>query len=201
MAAGMDDPILEYNILDAICDNDGQLTQRHISQRTGRSLASVNFALRLLAVKGFVKISGANPRNLRYHLTPRGLLQKTVLAYDFLRRQSALYEEARKGLLNKLQSLPAEGVRRAAVFGWTPFTEAAILYLISEGLQVVALYMDGDGGMPPFNRIPLRPIQKFQEDCEVLILMEPLVDPAGEKVTVRKITCFPGPIKDRQPAP
>lgn len=194
----MDDPILEYNILDAICGNDGQLTQRYISKKTGRSLASVNFALRLLAVKGFVKISGANPRNLRYHLTPRGLLQKTVLAYDFLKRQSALYEEARKDLLDKLRSLPGEGISRAAVFGWTPFTEAAILYLISEGIQVVALYMDGDEGMPPFNRIPLRPIQKFQEDCEMLVLMEPLSGVSGEKITVRKIACFPAPLRARQ---
>ena len=194
----MDDPVLEYNILDVLYGNDGQVTQRHISERTGRSLASVNFALRLLAVKGFVKISGANPRNLRYHLTPRGLLHKTVLAYDFLKRQSALYEEARKDLLGKLQTLAGGGVSRAAIFGWTPFTEAAILYLISEGIQVVALYMDGDGGMPPFNRIPLRPIQEFQEDCEVLVLMEPLSGVAADKVTVRKIACYPPPLKERQ---
>lgn len=195
----MDDPILEYNILDAICGNDGQLTQRHISKKTGRSLASVNFALRLLAVKGFVKISGANPRNLRYHLTPRGLLQKTVLAYDFLKRQSALYEEARKDLLDKLRSLPEEGVHRAAIFGWTPFTEAAILFLISEGIQVTALYVDGSGeGAGPFNRISLRRIQEFQEDCEVLVLLEPLSGVSGETITVRKLACFPAPLRARQ---
>ena len=71
----MDDSVLEYNILDTLDEHDGQVTQRHISARTGRSLAPVNFPLRLLAIKGFVKISGANPRNLRYHLTPRGLPQ------------------------------------------------------------------------------------------------------------------------------
>lgn len=188
----MDDPILEFNILDTIGEHEGQLTQRHISKKTGRSLASVNFALRMLAVKGFVKISGANPRNLHYHLTPLGLLQKTILAYDFLKRQSALYEDARKDLLDKLQGLPAEGVRRAAIFGWTPFTEAAILFLISEGIQVTALYVDGSGeGAGSFYRIPLRRIQEFKRDCEVLVLLEPLSGVAGEELAVRKIVCFP----------
>ena len=101
----MEDPILEYQVLDAVHVNEGHVTQRHISQRTGRSVASVNFALRLLAVKGYIKISGANPRNLRYHLTPTGILQKSILAYNFLKRQSALYEEVRKDVLEKLKGL------------------------------------------------------------------------------------------------
>ena len=48
----MEDPILEYQVLDAVHENEGHVTQRHISQKIGRSVASVNFALRLLAVKG-----------------------------------------------------------------------------------------------------------------------------------------------------
>ena len=99
----MDDPILEFSILDAVHENHGNVTQRHISQQLGRSVASVNFALRLLAVKGYIKITGANPRNLRYDLTPKGLLQKSILAYNFLKRQNALYVEVRKDLLGKLK--------------------------------------------------------------------------------------------------
>ena len=105
------DPVLEYRVLDAVDDNDGSLTQRDISQKIGCSAASVNFALRLLAVKGFIKISGANPRRLRYHLTPRGVVEKSVLAYNFLKQQSFLYDEARNGLLEKLEALREEGVR------------------------------------------------------------------------------------------
>lgn len=189
----MEDPVLEYNILDAVHDNDGSLTQRHISQKLGRSVASVNFALRLLAVKGYIKISGANPRNLRYHLTPRGLLQKSLLAYNFLKQQSALYEEVRKDLLEKLRGLAAEEVRSVSVYGRTPFTEAAILYLISEGIQVTSLYIDSGDGPGTWNRIPLRPIEEFQGDGEVLVLMEPLPPSCEGKITIKKLVCFPLP--------
>ena len=187
----MDDPILKYSILDAVHENHGNLTQRQISQKLGCSVASVNFALRLLAVKGYIKISGANPRKLSYHLTPKGILQKSVLAYDFLKRQSALYEEVRQGLLKKLASLVAEGVRKAAVYGCTPFTEVAILYLISEGIQVVGLYADRVEPGGRSHKIPFRAIADFQPDCEVLVLMDLLPSPWDEEITVRKLICFP----------
>lgn len=187
----MNDPVLEYNILEAVHENDGNVTQRHISRKLGRSLASVNFALRLLAVKGYIKISGANPRNLRYHLTPVGLLQKSVLAYNFLKRQSALFEEVRKDLLGKLQVLAAQKVRRVAVYGWTPFLEAAILYLISEGIQVVSWYMEDPAGIFPCNRIPLRALEEFQDDCDALVLLERLPGGWEERIGTKKVACFP----------
>ncbi len=188
----MEDPILEYQVLDAVHDNEGQVTQRHISQRTGRSVASVNFALRLLAVKGYIRISGANPRNLRYHLTPTGILQKSLIAYDFLKRQSALYEEVRKDVLGKLRRLAEEGVQKVAVYGRNPFTEGAMLYLVSEGIQVTAVYVDSlDGEGPFFNRIPLRPLSEFVCDCEVLVLVAPLPSEFEGKVSIRTIVCYP----------
>ncbi len=187
----MNDPVLEYNILEAVHENDGKVTQRHISRKLGRSVASVNFALRLLAVKGYIKISGANLRNLRYNLTPSGLLQKSVLAYDFLKRQSALYEEARKTLLGKLEALLTQEVLRVALYGWTPFTEAAILYLISEGIQVVALYVDDVSRVYPCNRIPLRSLEEFQADCDALVLLEQLPSDKEGMIAIKQVAGFP----------
>jgi hypothetical protein len=188
----MEDPILEYQVLDAVHENEGHVTQRHISQQTGRSVASVNFALRLLAVKGYIKISGANPRNLRYNLTPTGILQKSILAYNFVRRQSALYEEVRKNVLSMLKGLTEEGIRKLSVYGWTPFTEAAMLYLVSEGIQVTAVYVDAlDGKRPYFNRIPVRLISEFDDDCEALVLMGPLPAEFDERISTRRLICYP----------
>lgn len=187
----MEDPILEYQVLDAVHENGGQVTQRHISQRIGRSVASVNFALRLLVVKGYIKISGASPRKLHYHLTPMGILQKTVLAYNFLKRQSALYEEVRKDLLDKLKGLAGENVKSASVYGWTPFTEAAILYLVSQGIQVATIYSENPDCVPFCNRIPIMHIKDFEAECDVLVLLEPLSEEREKQISVRKLVCMP----------
>jgi len=192
----MEDPVLEYQLLEAVHKNDGSLTQRHISEKVGRSVASVNFALRLLAVKGYIKISGANPRNLKYHLTPRGVVQKSFLAYNFLKRQSALYDEARNGILHSLKELRTEGVESVALYGWTPFTESAMLFLISEGIRVTALYVRNHRSFDSLNRIPVKLIDSFEDDCEVLVLTEPLPADYDEKVTTRKLICFPASESD-----
>lgn len=189
----MEDPVFEFKILDTVHTNDGNLTQRDVAKRIGRSGASVNFALRLLAAKGYIKISGANPRKLRYHLTPTGVLQKTILAYNFLKRQSALYEEVRNGLLKKIKGLKGEGVEKAAVYGWTPFTETAILSLILEGIKVTAIYVRSMEGVGPWHRIPCRLVSEFEADCQVLLLMEPLAEELAEGISVRKLECHPVP--------
>ena len=187
----MEDPILQYQVLSAVDDSDGKVTQSGIAQKIGRSVQSVNFALRLLVVKGCIKISGANRRNLRYNLTPAGVLQKTHLAYDFLKRQSALYEEVRTHLIEKLKTLAADGIRSASVYGWTPFTETSVLYLTLEGIQVMAIYLDEPGRITQWNRIPFRLIGEFQNDCEALVLMEPLPEGYREKMDVRFVDCYP----------
>ena len=192
----MDDPILEFSILDAVHENHGNVTQRHISQQLGRSVASVNFALRLLAVKGYIKITGANPRNLRYDLTPKGLLQKSILAYNFLKRQNALYVEVRKDLLGKLKSLAADQIQKVAVYGWTPFTESVILYLISEGIEVTALYVNTLEWGSACNRIPFLLLKDFKQDCQILILMELLPGAFDEKLSVKKLICYPHPCQE-----
>jgi DNA-binding Lrp family transcriptional regulator len=192
----MEDPILEYRVLEAVHKNDGRLTQRHISEKVGRSVASVNFALRLLAVKGYIKISGANPRSFKYHLTRKGVVQKSWLAYNFLKRQSALYEEARNGVLHNLKELRSEGVKSAALYGWTPLTESAMLFLISEGIRVTALYVRDAGSFDSLNRIPVRLIDTFESDCEVLLLTEPLPVEYEKKITTRKLICFPASESD-----
>ena len=64
---------------------------------------------------------------------------------------------------HKLKELQAEGISRVALYGWTPFTESAMLYLISEGIGVTALYVEDPQGIEHVNRIPVKPISDFQD--------------------------------------
>lgn len=187
----MDDPVLEFHVLDAVHKGDGKITQRSISEILGRSVSSINFALRLLAAKGFIKITGSNPKRLKYHLTPSGIMQKSLLAYDFVKRQSALYDHVRIDLLKKLEALTNDGVKKVAIYGWTPLTETAILYLAYEGIQVTAIYTDRPAQLTRWNRIPFSLISNFDNKSEVLLLMETLPDGYKDVVKIRRLDCFP----------
>jgi hypothetical protein len=187
----LDDRILDFYVLDAVHESDGCVTQRAISERSSRSLCSVNFALRLLAAKGYIKILGTNPKRVHYHITPSGIVQKSILAYNFVKRQSALFEEVRRDFLGKLNGLRTEGVETASFYGWTPFTEPAILQIVFEGIQPKTIYLEKPEIEAQWNRIPFQHISEYQPDSDVLVLMEALPEDWDGKIETRKIICYP----------
>ncbi len=75
----------EYHVLNHLQENTNT-TQRKISKRTGLSLGAVNLLLKKMARKGLVKVEKLNARTTRYILTPRGMQEKSRLAYLYIRQ-------------------------------------------------------------------------------------------------------------------
>ena len=73
-----------------------ELTQRELSSHLGISLGKVNFLLKALIEKGHVKVRNFKNSNNKYgylyYLTPKGLEEKTLITYRFLRRKIKEYE-------------------------------------------------------------------------------------------------------------
>lgn len=76
------------------------LSQRDVARELGVSLGKVNFCIRALLDKGWIK--AANFKNSHnkaaylYLLTPRGIEQKTRLAVSFLQQKTREYESLRQ---------------------------------------------------------------------------------------------------------
>lgn len=73
------------------------ITQRELAIKTGVSLGSVHYCVKSLAQKGWVKAENfkKNPHKYTYLylLTPEGIIQKSKLAYDFLKRKKKEYDD------------------------------------------------------------------------------------------------------------
>jgi EPS-associated MarR family transcriptional regulator len=84
------------------------LTQRELAEQLGVSLGSVNYCLRALMEKGWVKmknfIHSKNKFGYVYVLTPTGIVKRTELTSKFLERKVAEYEV----LSNEIEILKAE---------------------------------------------------------------------------------------------
>jgi EPS-associated MarR family transcriptional regulator len=84
------------------------ITQRELGARLGISLGAVNYCLRALIDRGFVKAGNftrsSNKVCYAYFLTPTGISEKTALAGVFLRRKLVEYETLRL----ELESLKSE---------------------------------------------------------------------------------------------
>ena len=94
-----DCPDTHYRVLDLI-HNDPSITQRALAQRTGISLGAMNYCMKALISKGWVKAGNfvGNPDKTvyLYLLTPKGVMQKSKLAIDFLKRKKQEYDALKR---------------------------------------------------------------------------------------------------------
>lgn len=83
------------------------VSQREIANQLGVSLGGINYCLKALVERGYVKVFNFtnNPRKLSYVylLTPTGIAEKTALAGQFLKRKLVEYE-ALKAEIELLQA-------------------------------------------------------------------------------------------------
>ena len=92
----------KLNILRKINDSKN-LTQRSMAKDLGISLGKLNYCIRALKNKGYVKIKKFknnkdrfNPNsknNYFYILTPKGMMQKTRLTINFMNQRLKEYDE------------------------------------------------------------------------------------------------------------
>ncbi len=72
------------------------ITQRELAEKLGVSLSGLNYCLKALIDKGWVKIqnfsNNKNKLGYAYLLTPKGIVQKASLTSSFLQRKMQEYE-------------------------------------------------------------------------------------------------------------
>ncbi len=87
-------------------ESNPEYTQRELSKEMDVSLGKVNYCIKKLTEKGWIKLTNfkQNPNKVGYAylLTPRGIEEKTKLTFSFLKRKIKEYEIL-KDEINKLK--------------------------------------------------------------------------------------------------
>jgi len=98
--SGFMKPSIENTLILREISRNPHISQREIATRHRISLGKVNYAIKALIDKGFVKIhnfSGSkNKRHYMYWLTPAGMYAKAKLTAEFLRWKMSEYERLKK---------------------------------------------------------------------------------------------------------
>lgn len=85
-----------FRVLRMLQDNP-DMTQREIAEKLGISTSGLNYCLKALIDKGWVKVQNfsqsKNKFGYIYVLTPQGIVEKTLLAGRFLKRKMTEYKE------------------------------------------------------------------------------------------------------------
>lgn len=87
--------------------NQPKSTQRDLARGLNLSLGKVNYCMKALKEKGYIKINNfkKNPDKISYVyiLTPKGINEKTKLTVNFMKRKMIEYEDLKKELANDVK--------------------------------------------------------------------------------------------------
>ena len=91
-----------------ILQENPDLTQRELAEKLGMSVGGLNYCLKTLIDKGWVKMhnfsQSKNKLGYVYILTPTGLVEKAALTSRFLKRKMREHD----ALKNEIEALKAE---------------------------------------------------------------------------------------------
>lgn len=99
-------------------ENDPNITQASLATHLGVAVGTVNWHIKRMIAKGYVKVKRAERRKLRYIITPEGISFRARLTVDFIEQSFLIYRNIRKHvreLLTEVKQLGYDNVRIESV--------------------------------------------------------------------------------------
>ncbi len=128
--------IRELALLETI-ERDPDVTQASIATQLDVAVGTVNWHLKRLIEKGYVKIKRANRKKLRYIITPEGIALRALLTVDYVEQQFLLYRNTRQHVKEHIERVRQAGFDRLSVRGEGDVADICRLTCMEQGMAVV----------------------------------------------------------------
>jgi DNA-binding MarR family transcriptional regulator len=119
-------------------ERDPDITQVSLASHLGVAVGTVNWHLKRLIAKGYVKIKRAERKKLRYIITPEGIALRTRLTMDYIEQQFLLYRNTRKRVIEHLNTIQQAGYNHVRLVGDGEIVEICKLSCLERGISLVA---------------------------------------------------------------
>lgn len=117
-------------------EQDPDATQAILAAQLGVAIGTINWHLKRLIEKGYVKARRVERRKLRYLITPEGLALRARLTLDFIENSFRLYRLVRERSLHALQQVEAAGYANIFIEGEGDVAEICRLTCLERGIQL-----------------------------------------------------------------
>jgi DNA-binding MarR family transcriptional regulator len=131
----------EYELLNAI-SQDSLVTQAGLSALLGIAVGSVNWYIKRLVQRGWVKVSHLDRTRLKYDLTSEGMAVFTQRALSYARDSLKVYGNFRDKSKVLVVELKRRGVKQVCLDGNDEVMDILRLTCIEAGLHVSASPVD-----------------------------------------------------------
>lgn len=130
----------EVALLEGI-ESDPDITQASLATQLGVAVGTVNWHLKRLISKGYVKVKRLQRRKLRYIITPAGLAYRARLTVHYIETSMMLYRRTRERvgqLLNEVRRAGYDRVILDGSQGVGDIVDICRLSCLEQGIHVIS---------------------------------------------------------------
>lgn len=96
-------------------EKDPNITQASLATQLGVAVGTVNWHLKRMIAKGYVKVKRAERRKLRYIITPEGITFRVRLTADYIEQSFLLYRNIRRRVRDLLVDVKLSGLDQVRI--------------------------------------------------------------------------------------
>src|SRR5512143_515863 len=130
------DAARELTLLEHV-ESNPDVNQSTLADQLGVAVGTVNWHLKRLVAKGYVKVQRAERKKLRYIITPEGIALRARLTIDYVERSFELYRRTRQRVKEHLDAIRAAGFARVRIVGDGDVADICRLTCLEQGFSVV----------------------------------------------------------------
>jgi DNA-binding MarR family transcriptional regulator len=129
------EPVRELALLESI-EKDPDVTQASLATQMDIAVGTVNWHLKRLIDKGYVKIKRAERKKLRYIITPEGIALRARLTVDYIDQQFRLYRKTRERVREYLEDVNRSGYKQVRLAGEGDVADICRLTCLEKGVSI-----------------------------------------------------------------
>jgi len=126
----------ELILLEQIAE-DPDINQATLAEMLDVAVGTVNWHIKRLVSKGYVKAKRAQRKKLRYIITPEGIALRARLTLQYIENQMRLYRETRQLVKELLGDIRAAGFKQVKIEGDSEIADVCRLTCLEQGVDVV----------------------------------------------------------------
>ena len=140
---------------------DPDATQASLASQLGVAVGTINWQIKRLIEKGYVKVKRAERRKLKYIITAEGIALRARLTLDYIQSSLSLYRLVRERALKAIQEVRSAGFSEVRLLGMGEVAEICRLTCLEQNIKI----LEGEQKVPILKINELKILVEFQEDC------------------------------------
>ena len=142
-------------------EQDPNSTQATLADRVGVAVGTINWHLKRLIEKGYVKATRLERKKLRYIITPEGIALRARLTMDYIHSSLEMYRLVRERMKVALREIQKAGYEQVIISGDGDVAEICRLTCLEKNIEVIK-----SGNVPTVTVVGLKVHIRWQKGSQ-----------------------------------